>query len=700
MAATSTPQRAPLGTPSRPPPNTPFSHIQIVPKVSPKANEMSLSQPMFRKKSLSYEVEEKDDAVTSVSSTVESLANKPQGTTFAARARAAELVASRSRISFTGEKRQEEPIIPLETMKFTKPRTKPTRAWKPLDLADLPETLSEIGHNNDNTKNLRTDYAVYNGNTVQHILSGSNENENLQPHNFPRLGGAESESDLSPDSRALEQLIEAYNASEWDPDMPSTSTKDSQSPSHRSGSEVSRQDSNALLEIPGLLTLSKSPNSYKPVKNIESFNHPRMVATRLSDDNSIFQGRKPMGTRVLAPTVLNHFRTDGIQDSAIEDPFADSPQRLRDFPFPEVLHDSSPAKYAPTRPFTHKHPAVKGTMDYKFQFLPEHLTPLNAQSQQRSTSQLSSNQMLYSQPAYYTPGIATFGRTSPCRRLSDEDKQDMLNHLNTIVEKQAGLRNSTRTVLHDPVVYADTALLATALSPEAKLTRPETEFVKQSDPLPWRTRPVDVVPTPALSNAELTVMSTSKSEPRLRSTQPLSKEAPAPLPVDDTFAEAEAWFRTDNRMTLQGQECFATFLNNPAITQRENKKALIEVAAKSALRRANMSKEWSDGSLSTNVPDESGKRDVSHTLMVPVLANLSLYLDPAGYFGRFGPAPEWCIDQGPSGQSSFFGEDWGAPPPRVGRDPRYRPMLHDGRYTVFEDMGIRGNSGGFGRRVR
>lgn len=38
---------------------------------------------------------------------------------------------------------------------------------------------------------------------------------------------------------------------------------------------------------------------------------------------------------------------------------------------------------------------------------------------------------------------------------------------------------------------------------------------------------------------------------------------------------------------------------------------------------------------------------------------------------RFAPAPSWAIDPSPRGNDSYFGEDHGAPPKRVGRDPQY-----------------------------
>lgn len=70
---------------------------------------------------------------------------------------------------------------------------------------------------------------------------------------------------------------------------------------------------------------------------------------------------------------------------------------------------------------------------------------------------------------------------------------------------------------------------------------------------------------------------------------------------------------------------------------------------------------------------------IEHALY-PVLENLKNYADekagfkPRDYFTRHYTAPPaWCIDRTAAGEKSFFGEDYGAPPARVGRDMRYNP---------------------------
>ena len=43
--------------------------------------------------------------------------------------------------------------------------------------------------------------------------------------------------------------------------------------------------------------------------------------------------------------------------------------------------------------------------------------------------------------------------------------------------------------------------------------------------------------------------------------------------------------------------------------------------------------------------------------------------------GYNGAVPEYAIDRGPRGNDSFFDQNWGAPPARVGRDGRYRGLM-------------------------
>ena len=92
-------------------------------------------------------------------------------------------------------------------------------------------------------------------------------------------------------------------------------------------------------------------------------------------------------------------------------------------------------------------------------------------------------------------------------------------------------------------------------------------------------------------------------------------------------------------------------------------------------------------------------------LLIPVLENLASYVEGPiekrhGPFARYVPPPEWCVDRGPNGNKSFFGEDWGQAPERIGRDIRYRPMPFENRYGGSEQQPPIGTLVGLGRSVK
>lgn len=85
-----------------------------------------------------------------------------------------------------------------------------------------------------------------------------------------------------------------------------------------------------------------------------------------------------------------------------------------------------------------------------------------------------------------------------------------------------------------------------------------------------------------------------------------------------------------------------------------------------------------DGSFEKQEQDASDS--VLHHILLPAMATMKSYsMGEGGYFNPFKKAPDWTIDHSAAGRESYFGEDWGAPPQRVGRDPRYRAMHQDSR---------------------
>jgi hypothetical protein len=71
--------------------------------------------------------------------------------------------------------------------------------------------------------------------------------------------------------------------------------------------------------------------------------------------------------------------------------------------------------------------------------------------------------------------------------------------------------------------------------------------------------------------------------------------------------------------------------------------------------------------------------EVTAQLLAPVFGNTLNLADQRpgpnnlSMLSRFAPAPPWAIDNSEQGNQSFFGEDWGTAPRRVGRDARYQP---------------------------
>ena len=191
-----------------------------------------------------------------------------------------------------------------------------------------------------------------------------------------------------------------------------------------------------------------------------------------------------------------------------------------------------------------------------------------------------------------------------------------------------------------------------------------------------------------MSNAKLSTTDSQKPVPRQKDRSSVHNMNLEALAAEKSLADIESWWHQDTRVGSREQQEILAWLHNEGQGIREHERAMISGATLKADVPA--------GSKSPDYPEVG----VIDKLIVPAITNLSTYLVSTDYFGRFGRVPEWCIDQTPNGNLSFFGEDWGAPPPRVGRDPRYRPMLHEGRYTVFEDLSGRGGIGGFGRRVR
>ncbi|KAL8746265.1 MAG: hypothetical protein Q9190_001691 [Brigantiaea leucoxantha] len=553
-----------------------------------------------------------------------SLANMTLGTTFAAKARAAELNAARSR-KVAKDQDDEDDLTASATaslggLKFTKPRNK-GRTWTKLDLNEIPETsLQQEANTEGESPQFRTDTQGFPSvrvaqpyNFVQHVpqnCSYIRSDHASNPHNLAQIL-ANINSSQRNSSEQLNRGSAAYTGSgEHDPFVDSSrdgfSFVDLGSPLGRSG--LVRNNIN-----PGLMMSYEAQST---------------------------------GTQPYKSTI--------------------SDQNYYSISPPPSLSEAS--AYPPSG----SSDVVRGT----------------------ASSNISNEISYQRDPLPYT------GYTNTRK------KEMLLQNLQNVVESskvQGDLLSSTRTVLYDPMARDD---LIQSQDPvrNSRLARSvsecDKEVLKASDPLPWKNRPVNIFnATPsATSRFELanSPFGTNASASPIREEQCDANQyiwslVPQPETPTRRLQKVNEWWSQDGR----GEERLMHYLSMVA-DEHQRAKAKIESSKHMGNDRQKMQKSLggkfssydssSDCSELTEVPEQPSAGDITNRLLIPVLINLHSYVNEseALYFKNFGKPHAWCVDPSSEGNKSFFGGDWGQPPNRVGRDPRYRPTYYDGRYTIFE----------------
>jgi hypothetical protein len=93
------------------------------------------------------------------------------------------------------------------------------------------------------------------------------------------------------------------------------------------------------------------------------------------------------------------------------------------------------------------------------------------------------------------------------------------------------------------------------------------------------------------------------------------------------------------------------------------------------------------------IPEDMDKLtlgDATAPLITAAFGSLLSYMnnsdafDTKKHLSKFVDSPDWQIDSSEKGNNSFFGEDWGPPPKRAGRDSRYQSSFHNPRSTNWE----------------
>ena len=670
------------------------------------------------------------------STSTASLANMTSGTTFAARARAAELNAVRARkaskeVESDDELMSTAPVSLSAFTKFTKPRNR-GRAWKALNLDEVQETPADSDHSSNTyttfgelsfpktlgtTDNDRQPFAV-----SAYETASAQKSASRPLHLDPNVDSSpDSEPKLSPRSKKLARMVSEFHGEEWNPDMTPATVGNSRSMSRTSSSHLApHQQSRPIIT-------RHPPDDFSNRKEME-LNSSLLVA--LSEQNQAFEegqraltekdkplaqeaklaslGVLPLGeTRPLGLPEETRLAQLGVMPPVQRAPMMQGPLGNRTAMLPPFT-----PRFMPTiEPYSVQAGSYLnsfdggiaqpgyGNMNFNFRF------PHTSHAQQQQQSQFQQGHMDYISSSNHYGNQSAHMATPPQDYMpsyngvpASSKKEMLLQGLHNVVESskaQGGLSGSARTVLYDPEarLNANEVKLANVSVP-AVASKTEKELLLASEELPWKDRPVNIhtVVTPILSNADLAALnkaSTSQITPPTLAAVERSR-AGANLPSNGRLEEAEKWWHTD----MRGQEEVRKYVEQGADSQLSIR--IAQAAENIRLVRPQTSY-FENCSTSSTEPTRCTNPEVTD-LLVPLLANLHGYVtdtskQTAGYFGRYARVPEWCIDKGQGGESSFFGEDWGAPPPRVGRDPRYRPLLHEGRYTVFEEMGVRSAAG-------
>lgn len=595
------------------------------------------------------------------------------GTTFAAKARAAELNAVRNSRAAAKDNEETKNATSMASasfgpVKLVKPRTR-SRGWKTLSLEEIPETIPEIGHSSSHqasTTGTGTP-SIANQSTRSDTLGAQNSSQLLFPHIQQSQPRPTVPTQQLPSYAARVQQANAVPR--FVNDM---ATQNAMVNSEHHKFQLDRLNQMAVQQNSRYLDLSVQalPTTFQaPAQNRP---HPSTQKSRMTEDDPFVEMRA-------AIPQSHHHERQPHQSSETTAPSSNGARFLKS--------------------------ASQATMDQEFKF------PTEQQQQRRTvpfppglprpaahinSSPGNQDQITDRQPA---PTADTHQRdpkpyTSYLRSRDDSSREGKASEQlqsglgsSTTYEKSAP---STRTVLYDPVAH----LSNSSTTPHRrKPSQSGEEFLKASDPLPWKNRPVDIFTMTSSTSmvpysqerreASATVADNSGLDVdayvRSLTTEPTEERESA----EQRLKSAEAWWNNGGR----GQEEAQAYLEHVANEHQRKKQGRGYEHIKRAMeRQASFRDDRSDDSNATTVPNPPPAGDVINRLMVPVIANLRSYTDESGpsYFNKFSKTPAWAVDSSADGNRSFFGEDWGKPPPRVGRDPRYRPTFHDGRYTGFE----------------
>ena len=664
-----------------------FSHIRIVPKSSPEPSQPDDSGDVFRRSSFSHEAEREMDMMrSSFTVPTASLANLTSGTTFAAKARAAELNAVRARKAAKAVEDENEvpPKQPatFRPLKPSMPHNRGAKAWKPLSLHEVQEDISE-DESRDATRPATAQSA-----TLSHASS--------------------KEQQIPTDKRAFnyDSACASYGYHDYDNDIP-----------------ISRQDSDSFIDNHQVQAQQSSRSRASTTTYSTQLNPEIAVFTPSTSHSAILSAQhnahrarvghhlayqpnlRPSTVQPQGPSAqsTNMYKST-MMPPRNDDPFTEYPQVnnqhgsvTKFVSKPSSLHSSTATITQST--------AVKGTMDLGFRF--PHATQPSFSPQAPYNSEQRPPGPKASAPTLrhiQNPPNTMTRDPKPYTSFSTSSKKEMLlQNLEQVVESskaKGDLPNATRTVLYDPFAPdPPTQTNSSYSSTYGKMNDAGRESLRTSEPMEWQERIAPVFESPTaytFNESHAPRCPPGLCDPNAQMYALVEESKPKPRSLEDL----EMWWNNDTR--AQG-------IPRAALNELADVRYARDPPGHRAISESfgSVTSPASTRTASSIAPIGSERSTKTNSelaeMMKQVCINLESYVLPSenpeeDCFGRFAAVPEWCIDKSPTGNDSFFG-DWGVPPSRVGRDPRYRRTFHEGRHTVFEELDHRGaRDGGLGRR--
>ena len=711
------------------------ARIQVIPRC-PSADLSTENKMAMSKDSFPEEVANISDHGKSP----ESLAKTKDGSTFAAKARAAELNATRARraaakhghISTEGDADDDIPPlapVPLGSLKFTRSRSRGSKAWKPPNnLTELPEVTAE--------NKVKTPSPQHHSPQLLQRAPNSplNPEQSISRLDQPRLP-------VTPSSGGGKASVSTATpfAADWRNEVIF-----SPSP-HRSHQSFHH----ALVETQP--TLRQSTHDLNPI-HVHTPLSTRIDGTFTSTTKKCVvdwaldptTATTPRRSLPQASPTINNLQQQGSPLRAY-DPnratFNLNPADLWDPDMPplydvfgaatnqytaqDVRYGGSPiipekifsspyhgrvASGQLPQPGLGSSPIASGLT----QGAPATMDPPNAKSILNKLGKMTYNELmalsdkdkLLINTAQYALGQppTDWDSFSPYQKMGEDTAKTTTTHTSTrdpnaytnpmhmapVFHQKSIVSDLPRTVAHDPLarpLTTDTTAttMRSTLKPEAAIYTPK--FVEEKLPQSYISAAGNRLGTEAAGNIAMATF----IKQRRRQTLEEAVQSLRTNPMDREFAAVKKQIEDrTNAMTasLAGDSIPDNELSRHSVATRQPKPI--------GYGRPNIKQASPTTRSMSNSRHETLDNRVGSDIIANTIANLKLHENPTigDYSTRYRNAHACEVHQGPDGNKSLFDPEWGTPPSRVARDPRRIRQLTmaDGRQHVYHEdpMRLRG----------